>query len=42
MLANIARVIQVIYDQFGSLFCQTLGGQNNHKLGINTPDLHKL
>ena len=36
------RVNQVIYDQFGGWFCVMPGGQNNHKLVINTPDLLEL
>ena len=42
ILARIAIVNQVIYDQFGGWFCTRSGGQNNPKLVINSPDLHKL
>ena len=42
ILARIATVNQVIYDLFVGWFCPMSGGQNNHKLVINTPDLHEL
>ena len=39
ILTRTASVNQAIYDQFGGSIS---GGQNNQKLIINTPDLHKL
>ena len=33
-----SSVSEIIYDQFGGGFFPTPGGQNNHKLVIDTPD----